>query len=548
MLRDDANGNGLAKKVDALFAEWDKPDSPGCALAVIKDSKIIYKRGYGMADLERNVPITPSSVFDIGSTSKQFSAMCLLLLAKQGKISLDDDIRKYVPEMPKYDAPITIRHLIHHTSGIRDYLTLLALAGLPFENDYPDDEVIALIARQKELNFKPGDEHLYSNSGYFLMSVIVKRASGKSLREYADENIFKPLGMKNTHFHDDYTMIVKNRAIGYSPAKAGGFRIDMSIFDVVGDGALMTSVEDLFLWDQNFYANKLGGGGQELINETLRPGVLNSGKKLEYAVGLTVSDYRGLRMVSHGGAWAGYRAEMIRFPEQRFSVICLSNLGTFNPTRMAKKVADIYLADHLKPETGVKAASPAAPARFIALPEAALKEKTGIFKNRASGAIWNFTLQDGKLMAAIQGLSFPISPVSETAFHAVGAPVDITFTFEKPAGGKPTQIRVVVGDQPPEVLEPVGASTLTPERLNEYAGQYYSDELDVTYNVFVKDDKLRLKLRHDPEEPPFEPLDEDAFSVRGVKVKFTRDDQKRVTGFSVQAGRVKNIRFQKRTA
>jgi len=212
----------LTDKVDELFTVWDTPDSPGCALGIIKDGKLIYKRGYGMANLEHNIPISATTVLRIGSTSKQFTAMSIALLAEQGKISLDDDIRKCLSEMPEYESPITIRHLIHHTSGIRDYLELMELAGRRDDDYYTDDEAIDMLARQKELNFKPGDEFLYSNSGYFLLSAIAKRASGKSLREFAQENIFKPLSMNNTHFHDDHTMIVKNRAAGYSSKKDSG--------------------------------------------------------------------------------------------------------------------------------------------------------------------------------------------------------------------------------------------------------------------------------------------------------------------------------------
>ncbi|MBA3693269.1 MAG: serine hydrolase, partial [Acidobacteria bacterium] len=228
----------LKVKVDALFAQWDKPDSPGCALGVIKDGNFIYKRGYGMANLDYNIPISPNTSFYIASTSKQFTAASIALLAREGKISLDDDIRKYLPEIPQYQSPITIRHLVYHTSGIRDYLDLTGLAGRHTEDVNTDDDFIKFIARQKNLNFKPGERYLYSNSGYFLLSQIVKRASGKSLRAFTDENVFKPLGMVNTRFHDDRSEIIKNRATGYFPRKGGGFSVLITNFDGVGDGGL----------------------------------------------------------------------------------------------------------------------------------------------------------------------------------------------------------------------------------------------------------------------------------------------------------------------
>jgi len=286
-------------KVDKLFSKWDSTISPGAALAIIKDGKIIYKRGYGMANLEHNIPLTSTSVFRIGSTSKQFTASCIAILALQGKISLDDDIRKYIPEQPKHEKPITIRHLLHHTSGIRDYLTLSSIAALPDDHFYTPGDSLELLSRQKGLNFLPGEEHLYSNSGYFLLGVIVKRASGKSLNDFAQTHIFKPLGMKNTHFHDDHTMVVKNRADGYSPLKKG-FQIDMTTLDHVGDGGVFTTVEDLFLWDQAFYSYKLGKELMELIQTS---GKLNNGEKLDYAFGLDINEYKGLKRVSHGGGY-----------------------------------------------------------------------------------------------------------------------------------------------------------------------------------------------------------------------------------------------------
>ena len=332
------------EQIDALFAQWNKPDSPGCALAVIKDGQIVYKRGYGMADLERNVPISPHSVFDVGSMSKQFTAACILILEQQGKLSVNDDIRKYLPELPKYDPPVTIRHLLHHTSGIQDYLQLMIQAGMRLENEYSEEDVLKMIQSVPKTEFVPGEQHKYSNSGYFLLSVIVERATGIPLSEFAEQQIFKPLGMTQTHIHDDFTRIVKNRAIGYAPVRSGGFRLEMSLLDTTGDGGVMTTVEDLFLWDQNFYQSKLVSG-QDLITRLITPGVLNSGRKLEYACGIMVGDWKGHQIIHHNGAWAGYRAEMIRFPADRLSVICLANLGSINPSRLTRQVADLLLTN-----------------------------------------------------------------------------------------------------------------------------------------------------------------------------------------------------------
>ncbi|MCI0662635.1 MAG: beta-lactamase family protein, partial [Acidobacteria bacterium] len=267
----------IASRVDRIFARWDRPDSPGAALGVIKDGKLIYKKGYGMANLEHDIPISPTTVFNIGSASNQFTAMSVLLLEKQGKLRLDDDIRKYLPEAPAHQSTITIRQLIHHTSGIRDRNDLLAIAGRDFDEVYREDDIIELLARQKELNFKPGSRHMYTYSGYALLAAIVNRVSGKSLRQFANENIFTPLGMTNTGFQDEDAMIFKNRATEYFMNNEGGFQMRPRNVGAVGDGGLFTTVEDLFLWDQNFYQNKLGG--PELISQFLTPAPLNDGEK-----------------------------------------------------------------------------------------------------------------------------------------------------------------------------------------------------------------------------------------------------------------------------
>lgn len=537
----------LSEKVDKLFTEWDKPDSPGCALGIIKEGKLIYKRGYGMANLEYNIPISSQSVFRIGSTSKQFTAMCVLLLDEQGKLSLDDDVRKYIPEMPEYEKPITIRHLIHHTSGIRDYLTLKELAGERDDDFYIDGEVVDLLTHQKELNFNPGDEFLYSNSGYFLLSIIVKKAAGKSLHEFAEENIFKPLALRSTHFHNDHTMIVKNRAIGYAPVKSKGFRINTTTLDMIGDGGIFTTVDDLFLWDQNFYENKLGKLSQDLIKRMLTPGRLNNGEKLDYAFGLMVNDYRGLKMVSHGGSFVGYRAEMIRFPEQRFSVICLANLSSINPSKLAREVADIYLGDQFRKDNKEKMKPPEKP-QFIQVPESELKDKTGAFRDPKSGSIWKLSIKEGKLWVDTSVFVFSLLPLSRTRFLTVDAPVEMEIEFETRDKDKPLLIHVKSEERESSTFEAIRLVSPTQEQLEEYVGNYYSEELQTTYKVVLE--KGNLFLRHsNPHknypDKPLEPTLQDMFMVSGIQLKFFRNEQNEVTSYKVNAGRVKNIRFIK---
>lgn len=388
------------RKIDKLFVPWDKPDSPGCALAIIKDGQIIHKKGYGMANLEHNIPLTPGSAFYIGSVSKQFVTMCIALLAKQGKLCLDDDIRQHVPELPDYGTPITIKHLIYHTSGLRDYLELLDIAGVDF-GTYHQEDVLDLIARQKELNFKPGEMHLYSNSGYFLLAIIVERASGKTLREFARENIFLPLGMKNSHFHDEYTRIIRNRASGYYPAGEGKYKNFISTFDCVGSGGLFTTVEDLFLWDQNFYHAQVGG--RDLIDTMHKTGRLSNGNSLDYAFALHISQYRGLKTVGHGGSLGGYKSAFLRFPEQKFSVICLSNLSSFVPMRLCQQVADIYLVDQfiaekVQKETKIEEKPETYKAmKGLTLSVSELRHYQGDFYSDELQMIFRLTVKEGQL-------------------------------------------------------------------------------------------------------------------------------------------------------
>jgi CubicO group peptidase (beta-lactamase class C family) len=535
----------LTDQVDRLFASWDKADSPGCALGVIKGGQFIYKRGYGMANLEYNLPLTPESIFRIGSTSKQFTAMCLLLLEEEGKLSLDDDIRRYLPEIPEYESPITIRHLLHHTSGIRDYLTLLSLAGERDDDFCVDGEVVELLARQKELNFKPGEEHLYSNSGYFLLSVIVKRVTGRSMQDYAQEKIFGPLKMSRTHFHDDHNMVVKNRASGYSPGNEGGFKICMTTLDMIGDGGIFTCVDDLLLWDRNFYHNTLGKGRQELIDRMLTPGTLNSGEKLDYALGLTVGDYRGLKMISHGGAFVGFRAEMIRYPEQRFSVIVLANLAAINPTVLARRVADIYLAD-LFPETPEPAGEKPT---FIDLPESLLKEKEGIYYDSQEDQALRIAFQEGSLYADTFSSRFRLRPVSRTLFRSENSRYSLSLEFEKPAGGKAALIKVKREGEKTRIFEALPAEAPGLDGLKEYEGQYFSPELQAGYEIFLNEGELFLRHENPYKEYPREPfvcLFKDRFQVASVGLRFSRNRRKEVVSFAMNAGRVRNIRFFKK--
>jgi CubicO group peptidase (beta-lactamase class C family) len=388
-------------KIDRVFAEYSRSDSPGCAVGVIRDGAFVFRKGYGMASLELGVPNDTDTVFYVGSVSKQFVAASVALAARQGHLSLDDDIRRHLPEIPGYGTPITVRDLVHHTSGLRDYLALMWMAGMRYEDVHTDEELVALVARQEALNFEPGDEFLYSNSGYFLLAEIVKRATGQSLREFARENIFGPLGMTHTRFHDDRTEVVPHRAMAYE-SDGDGYRLLWYLnFDKVGSGGLLTTVEDLLLWDRAFYSDPLADGG--LVEELLQRGGLNDGTVLDYAFGLRHGEHRGLRTIDHAGAFMGFRAQLLRFPDERVSVVALCNLASSEPDRLARRVADIVLADVFTepPSRGPAKAAPGS--GTAAADDGAREEPTAEALKACEGRYFSNELQATYTLAVSEG-------------------------------------------------------------------------------------------------------------------------------------------------
>ena len=421
--------------VDKIFAEWDKLSSPGCAVGALRNGRFLYKRGYGSANLDYDIPNAPEMVYYVGSDSKQFTAATVALLSLQGKLSLDDDIRRYLPEMPDYGTPVTIRHLIHHTSGIRDMYALMTLRGDRLEDVFPDSDAIALIARQKGLAFAPGSQYSYSNSGYFLLAQIVKRVTGKSLREVADELIFQPLGMTHTHFHDDPGHVMKQRAMSYERDSLGNFRLSyLQNFDKIGAGGLYTTLDDLRKWDGNFYTKKVGGDALQTLIHTR--GVLTNGDTLPYAFGNEIRTSRGLRTVEHGGALMGYKAYILRFPDQHFSVLMTCNLGAIDPGPLAHAVAEIYLADKMGPPQVAAAPTPrqaSTSGTTDAAPSAAdVGALVGNYYNEDLDVIYRVVRTGDGLLALVIPHHAPIQLVATEAnvFRAAGAG-GLTLRFER---------------------------------------------------------------------------------------------------------------------
>ena len=431
---------GEAARVDAVFARFARPDSPGCALGIFQNGAITYSKGYGSANLEYSVPITPATPFISGSVAKQFTAAAIALLVEQGGISLDDDVRKYIPELPDYGAKITIDHLVHHTSGLRDFWALVQVAGMRYDDGYAVGDVIRLAARQKHLNFPPGTEYDYSNTGYIALGLIVQRVTGKSLREFTTEQIFGPLGMTSTHFHDDHTMLVPGRASAYSPLPEGGYRINVWNNDIVGQGGLILTVDDLLKWDENFYTGKVGGAG--FLKRQLQQGKLANGTTLSYAFGLTVGEYRGLRLVEHSGSSGGYRTIISRFPTEHTSVVALCNTTDANTTTLSHQVADIILGSKLSAPVQRAARTDSAAARGTTPAPRDLSALAGRFYSIELDATYDISATGATLtVKRPRGEVDTLQVVGRRTFRAGG----LTYRFLPAVGGKAPSFAVDIG-------------------------------------------------------------------------------------------------------
>jgi CubicO group peptidase (beta-lactamase class C family) len=537
----------VAVQVDKVFEKWDHTDTPGCALGVYKDGQIVYKHGYGMANLNDDVTITPATVFHVASMSKQFTAASILLLQQQGKLSIDDDVHKYIPELPDFGEHITLRNLMHHTSGMRDQWSLLELAGWRYSQDLiTDDDVMSVLVHQKALNFKPGDKYLYSNTGFTLLAIVVKRVSGMSFREFTTKNIFEPLGMTHTHFRDDHEEVIKHDALGYErDNKTGAWRMSLTNFDTAGATSLHTTVEDLQLWDENFYHSKIGGPNfTELM---LHRDKLNNGELQDYASGLAIGTYKGLPTVGHGGADAGYRSDITRFPDQHVGISVLCNATEAGPGDLINKVADILLAKDLKApaaapvkEAGKTAQIPLTPDQLNAIP--------GIYWYREEDYFTHVTAKDGKLLADLGGNDLhELQQFAPSRFHLAGVPwsdsVEFKFTFAQ--GGKAAYMEQTPEGGKPRVSESVPAFEPTAAELPEFSGAFVSEEIDPVYRISIQDGKLILnRLKRKPDT--LSPATKDVFTGDIGTLRFTRDDQHKINGFILDAGRIQNFKFTKR--
>ena len=496
--------------------------APGCAAAVSLNGEVVFEKAFGLADLEHNVPNTPQTIFESGSVAKQFTAAALVLLQQDGKLSLDDPVKKYIPELPDYGAPLTIRHLLNHTSGLRDWGTVLSLTGAGRgDRVINQDLALDVITHQRALDFTPGSEYSYSNSGYNLAAIIVERVSKQKFPAFVEERLFKPLGMKNSSWRDDYQRIVPGRAQAYARQGTGPWRLNMPFMNVYGNGGMLTTVGDWMKWNAMLDSQSLGA---PLVNALETRGVLNDGRKIAYALGLTVDKYKGLKDVSHGGATAGYQTFLARYPDNKVSVGVMCNGTSPSAGGIAAGITDEIFGPF--PET-----PKTEPAKVS---EDELKKFVGIWRNEKTHAPARFVIENG--VSRWSGAR--LVPMGGGQFTA--GDNQLKFTFDK--DGKPMSAETVDSDGEVRRFVPEKEWTPTPEDLASFKGDWFSEEAGATLTVAVDADKVFIKQRP-ATSLPMQPLYKDHFAVQGYVVWFTRDKNGKVNGMHVGASRMRDMPF-----
>lgn len=509
--------------LDTVFADWRRSDAPGCVVGVDSHGTRTV-RAYGQSNLEYSVPLGPESVMESGSVAKQFTAATVLLLAQQGKLSLDDDIRKHLPEVPDFGHTITIRHLLQHTSGLRDQWGLLAMQGHPpGEEVHTLPTILDLVTHQRALNFRPGEEYLYSNTGFALAAILVTRVAGQPFAQFSKERLFMPLGMTHTQWRDDYRRVVPARATAYA-RQGSGWVQDMPFTMVHGNGGLLTTMDDMLTWNAALTAGTVPGG-MELVRQLEHTGTLNDGSPITYALGLTVSRYRGTREVSHGGSTAGYRTALARWPDRALSVAVFCNAANANPQRLARHVAEKLL--HLPP-------AEAAPGPTVDVPTDVLQSLAGSYRDTTTDDRLTLAVTEGRLTAAaFGGPSFPLTPLGGMRFWN-----EVTGEFRVERG--PSDWRVVRFDNAWRRFDrelPVAAAAVP---LPDFVGRYRSEELDIVFDVRIESGRLMIVS---PDATfPLMPAYRDGFAAAGRTFRFLRDATGRVNGMLINAGRVRHLR------
>lgn len=529
--------DSTSKKIDSLFKQWDIKTSPGCAVAVVRNDSIIYAKGFGMANLEYSIPNAPETIFHMASVSKQFTGYAIVLLAKQGKLKLDDDIRKYLPWFPDMKKKITILHLLNHTSGIRDQWQLLAISGTRLNDVITQDHIVKILSKQKELNFNPGERYVYSNSGYTMLAEIVKSVTGQTLRKFCDSAIFKPLKMNSTHFHDNAEEVVKNRAYSYNRIDSANFANSILSYSNAGATSLFTNANDLSKWIMNFYTPV--AGDRQDIEQLTTKGKLNSGKELSYALGIVSDKQDGWKRFSHSGGDAGFRTYMSVFPDLKMGFLVFSNDGAFNPGGKAYEMSRLFVINTAK--KGAQANKPSDSSLAIIKDTNAYKKFTGSYISD-EGLNFSFKLKDNKMYVGAGPQDFLLSKTPNDTFSVIAFP-QVKFLFDKTNGS----LNLFENENTVKLNKYKVDTNITVQQLQAYAGTYYCPELDCKYNIIVKNKKLVL-TNNKYTDATVNILGSDHITTDHWwmgHLLVTRDANKKITGFKVNDGRVLGLKFNK---
>jgi CubicO group peptidase (beta-lactamase class C family) len=535
-----AISDSTIKKIDSLFTKWNNANSPGCTIGIVRNDSLIYTKGYGLANLEYGLPNTSETIFHMASISKQFTAWSIILLAKQGKLSLDDDIRKWLPWFPDLKKKITIQHLLNHTSGIRDQWQLLAIAGTRLDDVITQEQIVKILSRQQALNFNPGEQYSYSNSGFTMLAEIVKSVTGQTLRQFTDSAIFKPLGMHHTHFHDDYTEIEKNRSYSYNRTDSAHFTNSVLSYSNAGATSLFTNIPDMSKWVMHF--DDIKPKNQQLISTLTQKAKLNSGKELSYANGIVSDTYKGWRQYSHGGADAGYRTYISVLPDLKMGFIVFSNLGDFDAGGMAYAIADFFVKDTTQKKAAEKLALRDSAAAVLKN-ELPWQKYIGNYIGE-DGLPFKFDIKNKQLFYHIYDESnFLIKDDKDTFSIPAAAHIKFVFSIK----GKDTICDVTLPDQEFHLTKYVRDTSQTDKSLQPYTGTYYCPELDVKYGIVLKDHHLILtNAKYNDAKLTLvnkDHLTNDNWWINHLMMM--RDSKNKITGFNVNSGRIMHLRFNK---
>lgn len=514
------------RKIDALFGRWDLKDSPGVIVAISENGKIVHARGYGMANLDHAVPLTPDTISESGSVAKQFTAAAVALLHVRGKLSLDDSVRKRIPELSEVYQPVTVRMLINHTGGVRDIHGLNDLLGRPSYHS-PQNNALAvrILAKQTRLNFEPGAEYLYSNGGYVLAAEVVARVSGKSFVAFCDDEVFGARGLRHTSWRDDFTRVIPGRATGYSKGQGGKYRIDLPYSNLIGNGGVLTTVGDLLAWTESL-AHPPTDEWRKVVTLLETPSKLKSGRAIVYGLGLQIDDYAGVPEIGHGGATSGYRTYLTRFPTKGLAIAVLSNAGDFDGTGAARSIARILLGLNQPQVREVKIGGP-------------VDGFAGMYHSASADQIMRFTARDGTL-------SLGAAPLVRTgAATFANRSGSLKLAFSEPDAKGRMQKLTLTDDNGSATLVAKEPATPSAADLAAYAGAYRSAELGVSVVFAVEQGKLTSEMWPGPAGAG-EPTFADGFTYRsGWHTTFVRDASGKVTGVEATNGRVRRVLFDR---